>query len=304
MKFLTLENGQLGAVIDTQHGASVVDLTAASQSLGVTLECKTMMQLVAADDVTVERIWTLAEQAVNEGIACRSLTDVKPLAPLPEPRRNIICLGKNYRAHAEEMAKKLGGSSSADDAIPQHPIFFTKATTTVIGTGEPIPAHREITTKLDYEAELAIIIGKGGRDISRQQAMYHVFGYTALNDVSARDLQKNHLQWYRAKSLDGFAPMGPIVVHRSVMPTPENIEIQCWVNGEQRQQATLDDLIFDIPSIIETLSAGATLLPGDIIATGTPAGVGMGFSPARYLQTGDEVVVEITGAGRLVNRVI
>ena len=303
MKFLTLENGQLGAVIDTQHGASVVDLTAASQSLGITFEYKTMVQLVAADDVTVEQVWALAEQAVNEGIACRLLTDVKPLAPLPEPRRNIICLGKNYRAHAKEMAKKLGGNSSAGDAIPQHPIFFTKATTSVIGTGESIPAHREITDKLDYEAELAIIIGKTGKDISRQLAMEHVFGYTALNDVRARDLQKNHLQWYRAKSLDGFAPMGPIVVHRSVMPTPENIEIQCWVNGEQRQQATLDDLIFDIPSIIETLSAGATLLPGDIIATGTPAGVGMGFSPARYLQPGDEVVVEITGAGRLVNSV-
>jgi len=307
MKFLTLENGQLGAVIDTGHGtndnATVVDLTLASESLNVSLECTQMAQLVAANEATVERVWALAEQAVNANIACRPLSEVKPLAPLPEPRRNIICLGKNYRAHAEEMAKKLGGNSSAGDAIPQHPIFFTKATTSVIGTGESIPAHREITDKLDYEAELAIIIGKGGRDISRQQAMEHVFGYTALNDVSARDLQKNHLQWYRAKSLDGFAPMGPVVVHRSVMPTPENIEIQCWVNGEQRQQATLDDLIFDIPSIIETLSAGATLLPGDIIATGTPAGVGMGFSPARYLQPGDEVVVEITGAGRLVNSV-
>ena len=184
-----------------------------------------------------------------------------------------------------------------------HPIFFTKATTAVIGSGEPIPAHRHITTKLDYEAELAIIIGKGGRDISREQAMEHVFGYTAFNDVSARDLQGDHLQWYRGKSLDGFAPMGPVIVHRLVMPPAEAIEIRCWVNGEQRQQATLADLIFDIPSIIETLSAGATLLPGDIIATGTPAGVGMGFSPARYLQPGDEVVVEITGAGRLVNPV-
>lgn len=301
MKFLTLENGQLGALIDTHHDATVVDLTLASESLNVSLECTQMAQLVAADEATVERIWTLAEQAVKQNIACRSLTDVKPLAPIPEPRRNIICLGKNYREHAKEMAKKLG---SDGDAIPTHPIFFTKATTAVIGTGESIPAHQAITDKLDYEAELAIIIGKGGRDISRQQAMEHVFGYTALNDVSARDLQKNHLQWYRAKSLDGFAPMGPIVVHHSIMPPPENIEIQCWVNGEQRQQATLDDLIFDIPSIIETLSAGATLLPGDIIATGTPAGVGMGFSPARYLQPGDVVVVEITGTGRLVNRVV
>ena len=175
MKFLTLENGQLGAVIDTLLGAAVVDLTIASQSLGVTLDCNDMAQLVAADEATVERVWALAEQAARENISCRSLSDVKPLAPLPEPRRNIICLGKNYREHAEEMAKKL----NTGDAIPQHPIFFTKATTAVIGSGEPIPAHRDITQKLDYEAELAIIIGKSGKNISRQQAIGHVFGYAA-----------------------------------------------------------------------------------------------------------------------------
>jgi 2-keto-4-pentenoate hydratase/2-oxohepta-3-ene-1,7-dioic acid hydratase in catechol pathway len=299
MKFLTLENGQLGALIDTSHGATVVDVMLASQSLGEFIEYKTMAHLVDADEAACQQVWALAKEAVGEHTACRPLSEVKPLAPLPDPRRNIICLGKNYREHAEEMARKV----DTGEAIPRHPIFFTKATTAVIGTGEPIPAHREITDKLDYEAELAIIIGKGGRDISRGQAMDHVFGYTAFNDVSARDLQGNHQQWYRGKSLDGFAPMGPIVVHRSAMPPPEDIEIRCFVNGEQRQRATLADLIFDIPGIIETLSAGATLLPGDIIATGTPAGVGMGFSPARYLQPGDEVVVEITGAGRLVNRV-
>lgn len=299
MKFLTLENGQLGALIDTGEAPTVIDLTLASQALGVHLECNTLAQLVAADEFAVQQAWALAEQACNRSIAGRALAEVKPRAPLPEPRRNIICLGKNYREHAAEIAKKV----DTGDAIPLHPIFFTKATTAVIGTDEPIPAHRDITTKLDCEAELAIIIGKGGRNITRQQAMEHVFGYTAFNDVSARDLQGDHLQWFRGKSLDGFAPMGLVVVHRSVMPRPADITIQCWVNGEQRQRATLAELIFDIPSIIETLSAGATLLPGDIIATGTPAGVGMGFSPARYLQPGDEVVVEITGAGRLVNRV-
>lgn len=299
MKFLTLENSQLGALFDAADGATVVDLPLASQALNTPLDCNTMAQLVAADEATVQQAWSFAELAVSKGCACRSLDDVMPMAPLPDPRRNLICLGKNYREHAEEIAKKV----DTGDAIPQHPIFFTKATTTVIGSGEPIPAHREITTKLDYEAELAIIIGQGGRNISRQQAMEHVFGYTALNDVSARDLQGDHLQWYRGKSLDGFAPMGPVVVHRSIMPEPADIGIQCWVNGELRQRATLAELIFDIPSIIETLSAGATLLPGDIIATGTPAGVGMGFSPARYLQPGDEVAVEVTGAGRLVNHV-
>jgi 2-keto-4-pentenoate hydratase/2-oxohepta-3-ene-1,7-dioic acid hydratase in catechol pathway len=130
-----------------------------------------------------------------------------------------------------------------------------------------------------------------------------VFGYTAFNDISARDLQKSHLQWFRAKSLDGFAPMGPVVVHRSVMPEPRDIEVKCSVNGEARQQATFDQLIFDVPSMIATLSSGMTLLPGDIIATGTPAGVGMGFTPPKYLQPGDEVVVEVTGAGPLRNPV-
>ena len=252
MKFLTLENGQLGAVISTQHDETVVDLTTASQSFETTLECTSMAQLVAADEDTLRRVWALAEKAAGESVACRALAEVKPLAPLPEPRRNIICLGKNYREHAKEMAHKMG----TDDAPPKHPIFFTKATTSVIGSGESIPAHAEITQKLDYEAELAIIIGKGGKNISRDQAMAHVFGYTALNDVSARDLQGDHQQWFRGKSLDGFAPMGPVVVHRSVMPPPEEIEIQCWVNGELRQQATLAELIFDVPSIIETLSAG------------------------------------------------
>jgi 2-keto-4-pentenoate hydratase/2-oxohepta-3-ene-1,7-dioic acid hydratase in catechol pathway len=299
MKFLTLENGQLAALIETGQDPLVVDLTAASQQLDFPLEHPTMDRLIEADDETVHKLWALANKAAQEAVACIAFDAVKPLAPIPQPRRNIICLGKNYREHAREMAKKL----NTDDAIPEHPIFFTKATTTVIGHGDAIPSHREITQKLDYEAELAIIIGKGGKNISRAQAMEHVFGYTAMNDVSARDLQGKHLQWYRGKSLDGFAPMGPVVVHRSVMPDPENIMIECRVNGELRQQATLADLIFDIPTIIETLSAGASLLAGDIIATGTPAGVGMGFNPSRFLQTGDEVMISITGVGQLVNHV-
>ena len=140
--------------------------------------------------------------------------------------------------------------------------------------------------------------------ITSAQAWSHVFGYTAINDVSARDLQKSHYQWFRAKSLDGFAPMGPVVVHHSIMPEPEDIEVKCFVNGELRQSDTFDRLIFDVPTMISVLSAGMTLLPGDIIATGTPAGVVMGFTPAKYLQPGDEVVVDVTGVGELRNPVI
>ena len=186
---------------------------------------------------------------------------------------------------------------------PAKPIIFTKATTAVIGPGQAIPSYPQHTRKLDYEAELALVIGTGGRDIAPGDAWQHVFGYTAINDISARDLQKDHFQWFRAKSLDGFAPMGPVLVHRSVMPAPSDIEVKCFVNGEQRQGERFDRLIFDVPTIISVLSAGMTLLPGDIIATGTPAGVGMGFSPPKYLQAGDEVVVDITGVGELRNPV-
>jgi 2-keto-4-pentenoate hydratase/2-oxohepta-3-ene-1,7-dioic acid hydratase in catechol pathway len=238
-------------------------------------------------------------RAREQGVAIRTFAEVQPGAPLPEPRRNILCLGKNYLDHAQEVARKMQVSGDA----PAQPIFFTKATTAVIGPDEPIPAYPELTRKLDYEAELALIIGTGGRDIAPERAWEHVFGYTAINDISARDLQKNHLQWFRAKSLDGFAPMGPLVVHRSAMPEPRDIEVKSSVNGELRQCATFDQLIFDVPAMLAILSSGMTLLPGDVIATGTPAGVGMGFSPPKYLQPGDEVVVEVTGVGPLRNPV-
>lgn len=295
MKFLTLENDQLGALVHD----TVVDLPAAAQALAVTLPVTTLEQLIEAGDEAAVQAWELATRAAGQAAACRPYAEVRPRAPIPQPRRNILCLGKNYLDHAREVAAKM----TVSDKAPTRPIIFTKATTAVIAPGDPVPSYPELTRKLDYEAELALIIGAGGRDITAEKAWQHVFGYTACNDISARDLQKDHMQWFRAKSLDGFAPMGPVVVHRSVMPAPEDIEIRCTVNGELRQQATFDQLIFDVPTIIEVLSAGMTLLPGDIIATGTPAGVGMGFSPPKYLQAGDEMVVEVTGAGMLKNPV-
>ena len=295
MKFLTLEEGQLGVLLD----ATVVDIGAAARELSAQPGIDTLASLVQAGDEAAAAVWKLAQQALAAGIACRPFADVRPMAPIPVPRRNILCLGKNYLEHAQEIAAKMKQSAEA----PREPIFFTKATTAVIAPAAPIPAYQAYTRKLDYEAELALVIGKGGRDIAPGQAWAHVFGYTALNDISARDLQKNHHQWFRAKSLDGFAPMGPVLVHSSVMPEAENIEVKCFVNGELRQNDTFDRLIFDVPTIISVLSAGMTLLPGDIIATGTPAGVGMGFTPPKYLQPGDEVVVEVTGVGELRNPV-
>lgn len=296
MKFLTLEDGQLGALVED----TVVDVTAAAAALAEALPAATLEALIVAGDDAASKVWTLAGRAMQQQVACRPYNEVRPAAPIPVPRRNILCLGKNYLDHAREIASKMQMTGDA----PAQPIIFTKATTAVIAPGESVPAYPEITRKLDYEAELALIIGTGGRDIAAGQAWQHVFGYTAINDISARDLQKDHVQWFRAKSLDGFAPMGPIVVHRSAMPEPAAIEIKCTVNGELRQCATLDQLIFDVPAIISVLSSGMTLLPGDIIATGTPAGVGMGFSPPKYLQAGDEMVVEVTGVGELRNSII
>jgi 2-keto-4-pentenoate hydratase/2-oxohepta-3-ene-1,7-dioic acid hydratase in catechol pathway len=296
MKFLTLEDGQLGVLFD----GTVVDVVAAAQFLSVTLPATTLEALVTAGDRAAEEVYGLAQEALAKGCASKPFDEVKPLAPIPVPRRNIFCLGKNYLDHAQELATKMQSSAEA----PSHPIIFTKATSAVIAPGEPIPAYQVYTQKLDYEAELALIIGRDGRDIAPADAWDYVFGYTAINDISARDLQKDHHQWFRAKSLDGFAPMGPVVVHHSAMPAPADTKVKCFVNGEQRQDATFDQLIFDVPTIISVLSAGMTLQAGDIIATGTPGGVGMGFTPPRYLQPGDEVVVDISGVGELRNPVI
>ncbi len=296
MKFLTLENGQLGALLDEV----VVDIVEAGRVLAAQPAADTLEALVHAGDEAAASVWALARQALEQDSACRPFSAVKPMAPIPVPHRNILCLGKNYLEHAREIAAKMQISGEA----PRQPIIFTKATTAVIAAGEPIPAYQAYTSKLDYEAELALIIGKDGRDIAAEDAWNYVFGYTAINDISARDLQKDHFQWFRAKSLDGFAPMGPVVVHRNVMPAPKDIEVKCFVNGEQRQCASFDQLIFDVPTIISVLSAGMTLLAGDIIATGSPAGVGMGFTPPKYLQPGDEVVVDVTGVGELRNPVV
>jgi 2-keto-4-pentenoate hydratase/2-oxohepta-3-ene-1,7-dioic acid hydratase in catechol pathway len=237
-----------------------------------------------------------------------ALSAVKLKAPVPLPLRNIMCVGKNYHEHAREFSASGFDSSStgAADAIPTAPIIFTKVPQSVIGPDEPIRYPTGVSEQLDYEAELAVIIGHregtGGRGIARDDALKHVWGYTIVNDVTARDLQARHKQWFLGKSMDTFAPMGPWAV------TADEVDlatagIRCWVNDELRQEAKIADLIFDIPTLIETISAGITLLPGDIIATGTPAGVGIGFKPPRFLKKGDVVAMEVDGIGRLANPV-
>jgi 2-keto-4-pentenoate hydratase/2-oxohepta-3-ene-1,7-dioic acid hydratase in catechol pathway len=224
-------------------------------------------------------------------------------APLPRPRRNVFCVGLNYRSHAAELAARgFGGARSVDDLLPKAPVVFSKVPESVIGPGATIRIPAGVSTKIDYEAELAVVIGRGGRGIARAQALEHVFGYTIVNDVTARDLQKNHQQWLIGKSCDTFCPLGPWIVTRDEIDGA-GLPVRLWVNGELRQDGNSNDLVFDIPALIESLSAAVTLYPGDVIATGTPAGVGMGFEPPKWLQPGDRVRIEIGGIGVLENPV-
>lgn len=196
-----------------------------------------------------------------------------------------------------------GSTIMTKEVIPEAPIIFTKATSAVIGPGEPIPAWLDPTHTTDYEGELALVIGLGGRGIARAEAMHHVYGYTIINDVTARVLQGRHQQWFLGKSLDGFCPMGPVLATADEVPEVDRLRVQTRVNGELRQNTLVANLIFDIPTLIETLSRTITLASGDIIATGTPAGVGMGFKPPKYLQKGDVVAITIEPIGTLENPV-
>lgn len=233
-----------------------------------------------------------------------ALDEIELLAPIPRPARNIFCVGKNYLKHAREFSRSGfdAGQSAPADAIPELPIVFTKPPETVIAHGAKVWSAQDITTSLDYEAELAVIIGKGGRGIGKADAMSHVWGYTIINDVTARDWQRRHKQWFLGKSFDTFCPMGPMAVTADEIDAA-NLDVKCWINGELRQDANTRNLIFDVPTLIQTISAGITLYPGDIISTGTPEGVGIGFEPPKFLKPGDVMSIEIQGLGRLENQV-
>ncbi|UKJ76309.1 fumarylacetoacetate hydrolase family protein [Azospirillum brasilense] len=254
------------------------------------------------DMLDLIRRYDAAKGEMTLGSVGIPLADVRVDAPIPRPDRNIFCVGKNYHDHAHEFTRSGfdAGSKVAADAIPEAPIFFTKPPETVIANGDPIRYPHGVSDSLDYEAELGVVIGKGGRGITKAEAYDHVFGYVIINDMTARDWQSRHKQWFLGKSFDTFCPMGPWLATADEVDAA-NLALRCWVNDELRQNANTRDLIFDIPTMIETLSAGITLYPGDIIATGTPAGVGIGFNPPKFLKPGDRVTIEIDGLGRLSN---
>jgi 2-keto-4-pentenoate hydratase/2-oxohepta-3-ene-1,7-dioic acid hydratase in catechol pathway len=270
---------------------AVLDLGAVDAALkGVT-----MLDVAGGGAAMLDRLRAAAAQAPKVAAA-------KLSAPIPRPPKNVFCVGKNYHEHAKEFAGS-GFDGGAKDVVPPFPVVFSKPHTAIIAQGEPILGDLDPTGGLDYEGELAVVIGQGGRGIAKADALKHVFGYTIVNDVTARHLQKRHSQWILGKGLDTFCPMGPAILTADEVPDPTQLMLSTFVNGERRQHATVADLIFDIPTLIEAISAAITLEPGDVIATGTPVGVGIGFSPPKFLQKGDVIRIEVPGIGTLENAV-
>ena len=247
---------------------------------------------------------SLVERSVSELQQAAAEATPVPLAPLcapiPRPRQDVICLGINYKAHAEEAERYSADAFKKERPIP---IYFSKRVTEAVAPDGLIDSHPGLVERLDYEAELAVIIGKTARNVAAADAADYIFGYTVLNDVSARILQTRHKQWYFGKGLDGFTPIGPCITTADEIAFPPALRISARVNGELRQDSTTDLLITNITDIITELSSGMTLLPGTIIATGTPAGVGMGFDPPKFLKPGDIVECTIEKIGTLRNTV-
>ncbi|EPD52176.1 hypothetical protein HMPREF1210_01529 [Paenisporosarcina sp. HGH0030] len=244
----------------------------------------------------VEQMRKLADAALNSeepNQFKRPFTSIKWLSPIPRTPKNIFGVGRNYAEHAKEMGS---------EAAPEHLMIFTKSPTTIAADGELLSVHSDATSSYDYEGELAVVISKKGENIPKKLAYDHVFGYTIANDLTARDLQKKHQQFFLGKSLKGSCPMGPYLVTKDELPNPQNLSIVTKVNDEVRQNGHTDDMIFSVEELITQISALVTLEPGDVILTGTPSGVGKGFNPPKFLVAGDTVKVSVEGIGTLVNR--
>ncbi len=291
MKLLTFQkNGQtgIGALVGTDQ---ILDLAPI-------LGAKTMIALIQAGPSALETIGAALQQAASRELL--ALAGVTLLAPIPRPAKNVFCVGRNYRAHIIEATRARGIAA----VFPTVPEFFSKPPTTVIGPTGEIRRHAAHTEHLDYEVELAVIIGQSITNATPETAMDAVFGYSVINDVTARDAQKAHGQWFKGKSFDTFCPFGPWIVTADEFGAPEGHQLRLSVNGQPRQDSTTADMLFSVPEIITHLSAGVTLEPGDIIATGTPSGVALGMEPPGWLQIGDVVEAEVVGIGILRNTVI
>lgn len=292
MKLLTyIENGKqkIGAL--SENGERVIGFA----DLG--LDFSSMLDFIERH--TPADVETLKSAYAQSGAGV-PLSQVTLCAPIPNPKRDLICIGQNYTEHAKESAMFSGGEYKKTG----YPVYFSKRVIEAVPSGGTIPLHADITSQLDYECELAVIIGKTCSRVAEKDVFDCIFGYTIVNDVSAREIQQNHKQFFFGKSLDGAAPMGPYIVTADEIGFPPELSVKTRVNHEPRQNGNTRDFIYPIPELIARLSAGITLLPGDVIATGTPAGVGMGFSPPRFLKSGDIIDCEIEKIGVLQNIVI
>jgi 2-keto-4-pentenoate hydratase/2-oxohepta-3-ene-1,7-dioic acid hydratase in catechol pathway len=297
MRYLTFSVSDNPALrLGALRGERVVDVHHAADASGFVAP-PSLLALVATPAEEEGRLRELILAAPEQDTF--ALADVRVHAPIPRPLKNVFCMGLNYLAHARES----GAARGKEAKLPTRPVLFTKAPTTVSGPYDEVSVRRAVTQEVDYEVELGVIIGTGGRDISPGSGLQHVFGYTVINDLSARDLQMGHLQWFKGKSLDGFCPMGPFVVTADEFGDPQQKRLRTRVNGVTKQDASTADMIFPVDAIIHWLSQGLTLEPGDIIATGTPEGVGLGRTPPQYLKDGDVVETEVEGIGVLRNRI-
>ena len=298
MYFLTFQsNGKTDIGFLTKDKSSVIPLKRAEMTyFGSDILPDNMQELIEQGDAALDKVRGIIAK-LDDKCLMIPLNEVRIMAPIERPRKNIFCVGMNYMAHALEIA---GGK---DTEVPKLPIFFSKPPTCIVGHNDIVKNHKPVVKYLDYEIELAVVIAKKAFRVTKETAYDYVFGYTIMNDVTARELQKNHGQWFLGKSPDTFGPMGPYIAHKSEIPNPHSLELKCFINGELRQNSNTGDMIFDIPTLIATLSSVVTLEPGDIIATGTPSGVGVGFEPKKFLNPGDEMRLEIEKIGVLVNTI-
>lgn len=294
MRFVSYVAGDVSSYGLLHDNGDVTDLPQAAAALGDSLPPDGLLAFIVAGEpaiATAKRV----NAATATAPARRAAAAIRLLAPIPRPTKNVFCVGRNYRDHVTEGYRAAGTAPK----YPEFPQFFTKPPTAVIGPDAAFFHDPAVTQKLDYEVELALIIGTKGRDIAAAKAFDHIFGVTILNDITGRDLQRRHDQWFKGKGLDRSAPMGPYILHRDSVPDFGAMELTLHVDGQERQRSTVDQMIFDIPTILAFLSAGLTLEPGDIIATGTPSGVGYAMDPPHYLVDGNTVVCAITGLGSL-----